>query len=224
VRTRFLSTTNWLISAALLGLMILFTLPMPASASLRIVGKSRHTALWQRIYDHLPEGWKTDQTVIVQEVSPADLNGNRGGEEAYDGRDDNENDQDTSIDGDYQEGDEEEGQLPTIRLSSALDDEDAGLVFAHEYGHFIWNEKLTRAQRREYRHLWWQQSESGHLVTEYAGDDPEEGFAEAFSYFVQRPARLRRRDEESWRFLLSLQQDLKKRESPDAPQADQLLQ
>lgn len=185
------STAASLSKRGLFWLVALLFLSRPACASLRIAGSSHHAALWQRIYDRLPVNWKTDQAILVEEIPAAELN-------AIDHDEEDDVNQDASADGVYEEA--EDGP-PSIRLSDALNDRESGLVFAHEYGHFVWSNKLTRQQRRDYRHLWWRQSRAGHLVTEYADDSPEEGFAESFSYFLLRTDRLRRRDMESWRFL-----------------------
>ncbi|HZT42367.1 MAG TPA: hypothetical protein VFA07_09255 [Chthonomonadaceae bacterium] len=196
-----------ILTAVLLGPAALLCSSLPTYASLHIVDSPHHSALWQHIYDRLPALWKTDQTIRVEEVPIADLNTDADDTESSEVNGD-ENDNHTSdlADGVYIEDDDSDVP-PTIRLADSLSDENSGLVFAHEYGHFIWNDKLTRSQRRDYRHLWWRQMHAGHLVTAYASDSPEEGFAEAFSYFLQKPDQLKRKDMESWRFLTQVQND-----------------
>ena len=195
------------LTAALLGSAALLFPSIPASASLRIIDSPHHAALWQRIYDRLPALWKTDQTIRAEEVPIAELNPDSDIPDPSDvngGESDNHNSD--LADGEYVE-DEDSDEPPTIRLADTLDEVNSSLVFAHEYGHFVWNDKLTRAQRRAYRHLWLRQMRAGHLVTNYASDSPEEGFAEAFSYFLQKPDQLKRKDMESWRFLNQAEND-----------------
>jgi hypothetical protein len=163
---------------------------------------SRHAALWQQIYDRLPPVWKTRKSILVQEVTDAVLNDPQGQEDLdFQNRDHHSAE---SLEGDYTEPEEETRQPSRIRVLDSLDDEESGLTFAHEYGHFIWNEKLTPPQQRAYERVWRRQKQAGRLITDYAGEEPEEGFAEAFSYFLQQPDELQRRDNRSWRYLRSL--------------------
>ena len=87
----------------------------------------------------------------------------------------------------------------TLRLPSSGVPDD--LVFAHEYGHYVWFDILSDEDRRRYRTLYDRQKAAHSLVTEYAADSVEEGFAEAFSYYVGQPAILARRDALSFAFL-----------------------
>ena len=200
-----LPRTLW--TAALLGPAALLISAAPAQASLRILDTPRHAALWQRIYDHLPTLWKTDQPVRVEELPIEELNANQDEADSRDVNDEESDNHNRELaDGEFIEDDDSDAP-PTIRLANSLNDEHSGLVFAHEYGHFVWNDKLTRAQRRAYRHLWWRQMRAGHLVTDYASDSTEEGFAEAFSYFLQKPDQLKRKDIESYRFLTQAEND-----------------
>ncbi len=176
----------------------------PAAASLKVVGSSKHTALWQHIYDQFPAAWKTNQVVVVEEVPAAVLNQEAG----------DDGDQDGTIDGDFREPDPRQLRPATIRLSDELEDADSGFVFTHEYGHFIWCETMGWPQQREYRRLWMQQRSGGHLVTYYAADEPEEGFAESFAHFLLKPDMLRQRDDQSWQFLTALSQG-KEYHAPD---------
>ena len=45
-------------------------------------------------------------------------------------------------------------------------------------------------------------------MTEYAGDSDEEGFAEAFAYFIRKPGILRRLDGRSSIFMTEMQDAL----------------
>ena len=74
-------------------------------------------------------------------------------------------------------------------------------TFAHEYGHYVWFDLLSRDDKRRYENLYRKQKAQHHLVTRYAQTDVEEGFAEAFSFYANAPALLLRRDALSSQFL-----------------------
>jgi hypothetical protein len=174
-----------------------------ASASLRLVGNPTRAELWQCVYDQMPCCWKTERAVVVQELSEAEMTlfiARRSGKESA-----SRANTASAVDGCYQRGGSQKGDVGTICLCCAqLDRMQAELVFAHEYGHFVWDEKLTKAQRNTYKRLWRQQKRAGHLVTKYAGADLDEGFAEAVAYFLRQPDALRRRDPESFQFFTDL--------------------
>jgi hypothetical protein len=52
--------------------------------------------------------------------------------------------------------------------------------------------------------IWEQQRRNRSLVSEYAEDSVEEGFAEAFAHLLRKPERLHRRDPLSEAFLNDL--------------------
>jgi hypothetical protein len=190
-----------LVTALLCGIALAAVIS-PARADLQISADSSRAAVWLRIYNHLPPCWQTDREIIVREVSDTDLNTDSE-RSAVAGASDNRPDVvEFTIDGDFQ--DPWDG-LPTIRLAQSLSKRDAPFVFAHEYGHFVWEEKLSRSDRRTYRRIWEDQRDAGRLVTEYAAESVEEGFAEAFATFVQNAGRLRNKDLKSYEFLKSLQ-------------------
>ena len=74
-------------------------------------------------------------------------------------------------------------------------------TFAHEYGHYVWYDLLTRDDRKRYETVYKKQRAARHLVTRYAETDMEEGFAEAFSFYALEPPLLRHRDGASYQFL-----------------------
>ena len=74
-------------------------------------------------------------------------------------------------------------------------------TFAHEYGHYVWFNLLSRDDRRRYAGIYKKQRAAGHLVTRYAETDIEEGFAEAFSFYANEPPLLMHRDALSCQFL-----------------------
>jgi hypothetical protein len=178
---------------------------VPAKAALRIADDAPHARLWRQLYRQMPTCWKTSRTVFLQEVSDDEMDRlvertrHRNRDEARD---------DSLVDGCYESGGPHEDDFPTITLRDSLNGEERSLVFTHEYGHFVWDEILTDAQRGRYALLWRQLKRSGHLVTEYAGDSEEEGFAECFAYSLRRPGLLQHRSPEAAQFLHTLAADL----------------
>ncbi len=187
--------------ATLTGLSLLLN-PIPVSASLRLVGNAPHASLWQHIYEQLPSVWKSDRAVMVRELSDTEMAefvaqnvGGGGDRHAHD---------DWVIDGCYEASSDPHGDAGTIRVCARLQGQAAELIFTHEYGHFIWLEKLSKQQRGVYQRLWRQQKRVHHLVTEYAAESVAEGFAESLAYFLRQPATLRRSDPVSYRFCCDL--------------------
>jgi hypothetical protein len=171
-----------------------------AQAEMKVSGHAPHAAFWRKIYNSLPEQWKTTRLVIVEEVSAAELKRIEAADSRFDSPEEDEDD--TDIDGCYQNGGEK--QPVRIFLRETLRGEEAALVFLHEYGHYVWDELLTRSQQRAYVRLWHEQKRTERLITDYAETSPEEGFGEAFSYFLRQPNALRRVDARSARFLQTL--------------------
>jgi len=87
----------------------------------------------------------------------------------------------------------------TLRIPTAGDPD--MFTFAHEYGHYVWFDLLTKDDRRRYESLYKKQKTAHHLVTRYAATDVEEGFAEAFSFYANEAPILARRDAASYQFL-----------------------
>jgi len=114
--------------------------------------------------------------------------------------------EDSSIDGFYSESDPERHAAASITLRRSLPDDEAVYVFLHEYGHSVWYTQMTHSQRADYRALWKRNRRDGSLITEYAGDSVDEGFAEAFAHYLRKPRLLQRIDPDSSRFLEDLQQ------------------
>ena len=182
-----------------LTLTILF-LAIPAAATLRLMTDSPRGRVFKSVYDMFPTCWKALRPVLVREVTDEEMDMLVGEEE--DGR---ESEDDSVVDGYYQPGRGSESPIITLRRS--IRDTAAEMVFAHEYAHYIWDHKLSERQRGDYARLWNKLERSGGLVTEYAADSVEEGFSEAVSYYVLRPSVLKRRDEQSFRFVQALAED-----------------
>ena len=178
----------------------LLAFPPTAVAELSVASESPHAAMWRKVYQQVPETWKSQRVVVVQEVSDSEMERLVA---RTDGESSSKSADNSVVDGCFQPGEREE-EPDTITLRETLKGQEAELVFTHEYGHFVWDARLSRSQRDQYRRLWREQKRQGHLVTGYANDSAEEGFAEAFAYFLRKSASLRRRDEASWKFLNSL--------------------
>ena len=93
---------------------------------------------------------------------------------------------------------------PIITLRRSLSDRKAARVFAHELGHVVWDTLLSRDERRRYAAAYRASRDAGRLVSEYAAESLEEGFAESFGMFVREPDTLRRRDEAAHAILEAL--------------------
>ncbi len=172
----------------------------PASATLRVRNDVRHAEQWFRLYDDLPRAWKTRRAVLLREMSERDIARLAG----QLGADEGDRNGDSVIDGCYQNAGYDDNAPPLITVCDTLRGEQAGLVFAHEYGHFVWNELLSDEQRARYTRLWRSQKRAHHLITEYARDSDEEGFAEAFAYYARHASQLTRKDPASAQFLRDL--------------------
>jgi hypothetical protein len=184
-----------------------------ARAEPRFATNATHAALWRKVYDRMPAVWKTKRVILVRELTEWQMDrlvADAGG-------DTDSRHRDTVVDGCYQDNDLNKDQnndgnndqsvigegdiFATISLSNTLQGDQAALIFAHEYGHYVWEDRLTLGQRADYRRLWRSQRRTHHLVSDYAADSVEEGFAEAFAHFLRKPALLRRRDARSAAFL-----------------------
>ncbi|MDQ2687636.1 MAG: hypothetical protein M3Y28_07205, partial [Armatimonadota bacterium] len=74
-------------------------------------------------------------------------------------------------------------------------------TLTHEYGHYVWFHVLSKDDRKQYKDLYKRQSASRALVSNYAETNLEEGFVEAFAYYIQRPDTLKARDAASFQYL-----------------------
>lgn len=90
---------------------------------------------------------------------------------------------------------------PRIAVEIEQDGKVDDFTFAHEYGHYVWFELMTKADRRAYEAVYKQSKSDKHLVTDYAAVSVDEGFAEAFSFYVNLPQDLQYRDADSYDFL-----------------------
>ncbi len=78
---------------------------------------------------------------------------------------------------------------------------DVSATFAHEYGHSVWFHVLSPGQRDRFSGIYDAQRAAHHLVSPYAAVSVQEGFAEAFSFYICDRPLLASRDPLAERFL-----------------------
>jgi hypothetical protein len=163
-----------------LGKLLGISAPTPAEG--RAVGN------WYE--RHIPARFLARQFVSVSLLASPDMNvylESSAGSSAEDG--------DGDIDGVF------ENDPPNITLRLPQDGVPDEQIFAHEYGHYVWFDLLTDSDRRRYQAIYDRQKAAHSLITEYAEVNIQEGFAEAFSYYVDHQVLLAQRDALSYRFL-----------------------
>lgn len=184
---------------ARLAALAVFTLLASGAACADIAvdaGTSR-ARLYERAYWELPDAWRTDRVIGVREVPDHAMDRLVAADDPRGSR----YDQDSIVDAFYEAGRRNGRWWAEITLRESLPPAEAEVVFLHEYAHFVWHELLSSRDRAAYRRVWERSRREGSLVTRYAADSPEEGFADSAAYFVLRPSTLRRRDPRSLRFL-----------------------
>lgn len=161
-------------------------------------------ALWQRVWDGVPERLRPLRDVRLREVSDAEMD-RLAREDPDEAR--REDEESSAVDGMFFE--DRDGN-PIITLRRSLSDRKAIRVFAHELGHVVWDTLLSRDEQRRYGAAYRASRDAGRLVSEYAGESQEEGFAESFGMFVREPDTLRKRDEAAYAALEALSASEKK--------------
>lgn len=167
-----------------------------SQAALSVDPDAPHAAVWRRLYARMPTLWKSTERLKLREVSEEEMR-----HIAADVDGDANTNGDSVVDGMYQEAGDTLDSPPIITLCPQLEGTEPDMLFAHEYGHFVWNTKFTDAQHARFRRIWREQKRAGRLITEYAGEDLDEGFAEAFAFYLCRPDDLSATDQRAWAFL-----------------------
>ncbi len=188
VSTRILQVSALLAALGALALcpasaQIVVSSPVPASAQSLSAWYAHHIPLRFRAASRLP----------VRELSETEMNTylHGGSDEAAHSEGDDLGD----VDGVY----ESHPDRMALRLPPARGID--MFTFAHEYGHYVWFRLLSDDDRHRYELLYKKRRATGHLVTRYAETSVEEGFAEAFSFYVAEPPILAARDPASFQFL-----------------------
>lgn len=191
-------------SVALCSIAVLVLNCTVASADLDIQGGTPDQQQQIRCIYHtrMPVAWQTARTVKISILNDGDMNAYiRGGSDEHM----LSGDADDTIDGIFEDG------PPIITLRGSTDCDAIPFTFAHEFGHFFWQNELTNADRNRYADIYNRQRRDHHLVTDYAATDVHEGFAEAFSYYVIARLTLAHRDPVSCKFLDAI---LRRRSAP----------
>ena len=144
---------------------------------------------------HIPAKFQTHGAFEVQPLSDFDMDEYLHSDDSDDHTQNNSQDDDDEIDGVFVD----HPPCITLRVSEpATIDFD---TFAHEYGHYVWFDLLSKSDRKRYGIVYDKQKAAHKLITDYAAESVEEGFAEAFSADINAPAALLHQDPLSYRFL-----------------------
>jgi hypothetical protein len=173
--------------------------------------ETRQTSIWKSVLSRMPRTWKDARRVEVYWVSDREMD--RLVAEQED--EDQQQGEDSTIQGFYDRA--RDARSPaSITIRANLSRDEATFVLSHEYAHMVWDEVMSRRQRMEYRRIWEDQRRSRRLVSRYATESAEEGFAEAVASYLLQPERLNRRDEYSYRFVQDLIREADEAEDRDA--------
>jgi hypothetical protein len=193
------STRRHLIASCVAAIVLWLSCHCPSPAAIVVEGsnaaKAANLNAWCGQY--IAPVFHPTTDVIVRVLSDHDMNAYLNGDDPRDNSNDRAGGDDSNddIDGVF----ENDPPRITLRLP-----DDGGLdmfTFAHEYGHFVWFDLLSGTDRKRYEDVYNHQRAGHHLVTRYAATNVEEGFAEAFSFFVNEAPMLRHRDSLSYQFL-----------------------
>ena len=146
---------------------------------------------------HIPARFQVRDRFVVTPLNDRDMDNYLASEDTDgDGGDSsNSHAEDGGIDGIF----EDDPPRITLRLPAGAAPDVS--TFAHEYGHYVWFHRLSKDDRKAYESLYKHQKDARKLITPYAETNVEEGFAEAFSAYVNTPATLQKRDPLSFEFL-----------------------
>lgn len=166
--------------------------PIPArllSVSAPTVSEAHSIGQWYE--QHIPGRFRATEPIEVSLLTAPEMSIFLGA----DSDDHSADNDDGDIDGVFQ------NNPPNITLRLPASGSTDPMVFGHEYGHYVWFDIFSEADRQRYRMIYAHQKAQHRLITDYAADCVEEGFAEAFSFFVGQPAALQAQDPASYRFL-----------------------
>ncbi len=144
---------------------------------------------------HIPARFRARERFIVTPLNDRDMDSYLAAQDTDKGDPLNSHADDGGIDGIF----EDAPPRITLRLPAGTAPDVA--TFAHEYGHYVWFHRLSKDDRSAYEGLYNRQKDAHRLITPYAQTNAEEGFAEAFSAYVNTPNALQKRDPLSFEFL-----------------------
>ena len=186
---------------SVMALLLLLCRPAPAQISVADPSApAAHTLTsWSRL--HIPAKFQTHDKVEVQPLSDAAMDDylhsdpDNDAESGDANNDSNSEDSAEEIDGVFTD------DPPQIFLRVSDPSQIDYATFAHEYGHYVWFDLLTDTDRKRYKVIYERQKAAHRLISDYAGESLEEGFAEAFSADIVTPAALLHQDPLSYQFL-----------------------
>ncbi len=144
---------------------------------------------------HIPARFQARERFVVTPLNDREMTSYLASQDTNEGDLSNSHADDGSIDGIF------EDDPPRITLRLPRGEAPDVATFAHEYGHYVWFHRLSKDDRNAYESLYKRQKDARRLITPYAQTNVEEGFAEAFSAYVNTPAALQKRDPLSFDFL-----------------------
>lgn len=186
-------------SSILLAGALLLLLARPSSAQMSVTGPStpavQTLAAWSRL--HIPARFQVRRKVEVQPLSDAAMDDylHTDPDSSDANNESNSEDSASEIDGVFTDN------PPQIFLRVSNPARIDYATFAHEYGHYVWFDLLTKDDRKRYKAIYERQKAAHRLITDYAAESLEEGFAEAFSADIMTPAALLHQDPFSYQFL-----------------------
>jgi len=148
---------------------------------------------------HIPSVFRPQTDVVVRQLSDSQMNAYLTGDDQGNNSNDRSSSDDDDIDGVF------ENDPPRITLRLPNTGSPDMFTFTHEYGHFVWFDLMSKDDHNRYAAIYKKQRAAHHLVTRYANTDLEEGFAEAFSFYINEAPVLQRRDSASYEFLAGWQ-------------------
>lgn len=183
--------------SVLLSASVFLLLPLGAKAQMTVAGPPSPTAhtLTDWFAKHIPAKFSARGPFEVQALSDEGMDDYLHGSDGDDDSRSNSQADDDEIDGVFVD------HPPRIMLRVSAPDKIDFYTLAHEYGHYVWFNLLTKGDRRRYGTVYNKQKAAHKLVTDYAAESLEEGFAEAFAADVDAPAALLHQDPLSYRFL-----------------------
>jgi hypothetical protein len=195
------SAAKWTV---LLGIILLWgagllLLPRPSAAQVTVTGPATPTthALSVWFQQHIPARFQARGKVEVQPLSDAGMDDYLHTDSDTQNSDtqNSDTDSDEEVDGVFTD------DPPQIFLRVSDPAQIDYATFAHEYGHYVWFDLLSKGDRKKYKAIYDRQKSAHRLISEYAAESLEEGFAEAFSTNIVDPESLLHQDPLSYQFL-----------------------
>jgi hypothetical protein len=185
-----------LLSIVVTGLAVFSSGRCTLAAELETSGPEAVSQALTSWYDQkIPSAFKIAEPLVVREMSQSELiDYINSGSGKYSSRKEVVSHSD-DIDGVY------DSNPPRIGVRIEGNGKVDNFTFAHEYGHYVWFDLMKKADRKSYEAVYNKSRDAGRLVTDYASVGVDEGFAEAFSFYVNLPQDLKYRDPESFAYL-----------------------